>query len=82
MAGQDGDPYGSAKKTTQHEGQGRRGARGSRARSAWAVVLAAIFLIGLGAWVLSRPHSGTDPALGGSPGNGVATESAPSSGGN
>jgi hypothetical protein len=70
MTNQDDDPYLTAEKTTQYDGQGRRGARGGKARSAWAVVVAAIFLVGIGAWILLHPHSATDPAPGGPSANG------------
>lgn len=74
MTGQDGDPFGSTDSTTQYEAQGRRGARAGKARSVWAVAIAAVFLIALGTWVLLRPHGATDPAPGGSAGNGFATQ--------
>ncbi|WP_165504425.1 hypothetical protein [Rhizobium laguerreae] len=48
------------------------------ARSAWALAVAAGFLVVLGAWIALQPHSETDPAPGGSPGNAVATGAAPS----
>lgn len=74
MANNEDDPRGTSEKTTQYHGQGRRGARGGKARSAWAVAIAAIFLIGVGAWVLPHPHTASDPAPGGPSGNGgVAT---------
>jgi hypothetical protein len=78
MTNDEDDPYGTPKKTTQYDGQGRRGARGGKARSAWAVCVAAIFLIAVGAWVLLRSRSATDPAPGGSSGSGVVTTSPPS----
>lgn len=73
MSGPPGDPFGSSNKKTQYEGQGRRGARSGKARSGWALVFAALFLVGLAAWILLRPYGGN--GLGGSSSNGTSTGS-------
>jgi len=77
MTNHDDDPYGSADKTTSYEAQGHRGARAGKARSAWAVGIAAVFLLGLGAWILLRPHTDSNPPAAASVDDGVTTGSNP-----
>ncbi|MBY3465792.1 hypothetical protein HFN80_17590 [Rhizobium laguerreae] len=72
------DPYGSTETNTQYEVEHHPASKGRVARSAWALAVAAVFLVVLGAWIALQPHSATDPAPGGSPGNAGATEAAPS----
>ncbi|PZM14828.1 hypothetical protein [Rhizobium tubonense] len=73
MANSEGDTDGSDRKATQYDGQGHRGARSGKVRSAWAVAIAGIFLIGLSAWIVLRPHAATDAAPGGSMGKRLTT---------
>ncbi|MBB3660714.1 hypothetical protein FHX15_005985 [Rhizobium sp. BK650] len=59
----DDDPYGSTDATTEYEAQGKRGARAGKARSGWAVFVAAIFVGTIAAWVAC--HDGAaNPAPG------------------
>jgi hypothetical protein len=78
MAKNDGDdPYGSTETTTQYEGEHHPAPKGGIARSAWALALAAGFLLVLGGWIILRPHGATDPAPGGSAGSGSVTTPGP-----
>lgn len=77
MSEQRPDPYGSADNQTAYKAQGRRGARAGKARSTWAVALAALFLVGLGTWILLVPKGGADPEPGGVSRNDSAAPSSP-----
>jgi len=58
------DPYGSTETSTEYEAQGKRGGRAGKARSLWAVAIAAIFVGAVFAWVALRQGQLTDPAAG------------------
>jgi hypothetical protein len=58
----DNDPYGSTKRSTEYEAQGKRGGRAGTARSLWAIAIAAIFVGAVFAWVALLQGQLTDPA--------------------
>jgi hypothetical protein len=78
MTPPDADPYGSKDNRTEYEGQRQSTSRSGYAKSAWALAIGAMFLALVVGWLLFHPAR-TDPAPGGSAGNGVVTTPAPTS---
>jgi len=56
------DPYGSTETSTEYEARGKRGGRAGKARSLWAVAIAAIFVGAVFASVALLQGQLTDPA--------------------
>jgi hypothetical protein len=77
MTEPDKDPNGAIDTATEYDGPSRSSDRSGYARSAWAVVAAAICLSSIVGWSLFASGGKTDPAPAGSPGNGVVREPGP-----